>query len=410
MLLANDSSEQNIQKYFLEKNSFHAHDSGYSGENMPTGLDYQGIEWKIEMSHTSRQALRENRNRKYVPFRQFAHEEISSYPLKKVEEHEPYYMFEKFYKIPNLWCGHFQLKRNLMAPTKTDLIYPSSVGFMHHSLLEFKEKKFNIKDDFHPVGIDYYKGLVALSALDGNLAIYNLQKDKVVSNTKIIKDGSINNCVNFFKQKETNHPRICCGGNDNSIQIFDIGPAETKLIKKYMMETPVNDLKVSADGNLLLILEDQKECIIKDIRSGETMAVLRGHEDFGFSGDWHPSGFTVATGNQDSTCRIWDLRKSEEAVNILQAHIGTVCSLSYSRSGSYLVVAENVDFVNIYDTTNNYESMQVIDFFGEVTGMSFDGEDGDSLFFGVMLDGRNGVFEYNKKMSKSLFTLSQFMF
>jgi len=412
MLLSTDSSEQSVQKYYIDKACFHAYDSTYSGENMPTGLDYQGIEWKTEMSHTSRHALRENRNHKYVPFRQFAQEPLSCYPLKKVKEHEPYYMFEKFYKVPNLWCGHFQLKRNLMTPTKTDLIYPSSMGFSHYSLLDFKEKKVSIKDEFHPVGMDYYKDLVALSALDGNLAIYNLQKDKIISNNKIIKDGSINNCVSFFKQKETNHhhPRVCCGGNDNSIQIFDIGPSETRLVTKCTMESPVNDLKASPDGNLLLILEDQKECAIKDLRSGEKIIELCGHEDYGFTGDWHPNGFFVATGNQDSTCRIWDLRKPEKSVEILQAHIGTVCSLIYSKDGSNLIIAENVDYVNIYDTANNYESMQVIDFFGEVIGINFDGEDGDNLFFGVMLDGRNGIFEYNKKTSQPLYTLSNFMF
>lgn len=402
-------SENHAQNYYIDKSSFHTYNSDYGGQNMPTGLDYQGIEWKTEMSHTTRQALRENRNLKYVPFRQFTQEEVSTYPLKKRKGCEAYYMFEKFYKIPNLWCGHFQLKRNLLTPTKTDLIYPSSMGFAHYSMLDFKEKKFSIKDEFHPVGMNYYKGLVALASLDGHLAIYSLPKEKILFQNKIIKNDSINNCVTFFKPPEAHHLKCCCGGNDNSIQIFDVSH-EVKLVTKYLMESPVNDLKVSPDGNLLLILEDQKECAIKDFRSGETIMMLCGHEDYGFSGDWHPCGYFVATGNQDSTCRIWDLRKPHEAINILQAHIGTVCSINYSNSGSHLVMAENVDFVNIYDVSNNYESMQVIDFFGEVTGISFDNEDGDTLFFGVMLEGRNGVFEYNLKKSKPLNILSNFMF
>jgi WD40 repeat protein len=44
------------------------------------------------------------------------------------------------------------------------------------------------------------------------------------------------------------------------------------------------------------------------MRSDEVVASLYGHEDFGFSLAWHPNGMMMATGNQDMTCKIWDLR------------------------------------------------------------------------------------------------------
>jgi WD40 repeat protein len=44
---------------------------------------------------------------------------------------------------------------------------------------------------------------------------------------------------------------------------------------------------------------------------------LGGHRDFSFAAAWHPSGHLLATGNQDSTTRVWDLRSPGEPVAVL---------------------------------------------------------------------------------------------
>ena len=42
---------------------------------------------------------------------------------------------------------------------------------------------------------------------------------------------------------------------------------------------------------------------------------------------------------------------------------------------------------------NDYESYQLIDFFGDVTGIDFD-ESGEKLFIGVNFTDYDGIFEY----------------
>jgi len=407
--IAKSITDSNSQNLYVDKNLFYIYGSGYNGEDMPSSMDYQGIQWKTDFPHVSRKILRQQRVERYKPFRQFEENELTTYPSKEIKREEPYYSFEKFYKGINLWNGHFQLKHNLLVPTKTDFIYPFKSGFVHYSLIDFKEKKFIIEEDIHPVGIDYINGIVGLSTLGGELVLYDLQKGNLICKNQIISENSINNCVKFFKQKGLQGLKVGCGGNDCSIYIYDLNN-EVELSQKIVIDNPVNTLRISPDGNLILVLEDQTNTEIIDLRIEKTVIQLVGHEDYGFSGDWHPDGIFVATGNQDKTCRIWDIRKPNKEFNILPSRLGSACSLKYSNSGSYLVMGESIDFVNIYNVEKNYEEMQVIDYFGETIGFNFDEEDGDSLFIGVMVESYNGVFEYNLKRTEYLNTLSDLMF
>ncbi|KAI7734815.1 hypothetical protein M8C21_017788, partial [Ambrosia artemisiifolia] len=89
-----------------------------------------------------------------------------------------------------------------------------------------------------------------------------------------------------------------------------------------------------------------------------TVATLQGHLDFSFASAWHPSGQTFVTGNQDKTCRVWDVRKLSE---------------------SFMAMAEPADFVHVFDVKSGYETEQEIDFFGEISGTTFS-PDAESLF------------------------------
>ena len=100
------------------------------------------------------------------------------------------------------------------------------------------------------------------------------------------------------------------------------------------------------------------------------MASVEGHLDYSFASAWHPDGRVFATGNQDKTCRVWDLRNLSDPVSILKGNMGAVWSVRFSSNGQFLVVAEPADFVHVYETNKNYEKRQEIDFFGEISGVS----------------------------------------
>lgn len=80
---------------------------------------------------------------------------------------------------------------------------------------------------------------------------------------------------------------------------------------------------------LLLTVGDDPAALLYDAASGRQVAQLQGHLDYSFAAAWHPDGHVVATGNQDMTTRLWDLRYPAASLALLKAHIGAVRSLRF---------------------------------------------------------------------------------
>jgi WD40 repeat protein len=69
-------------------------------------------------------------------------------------------------------------------------------------------------------------------------------------------------------------------------------------------------------------------------------ATLNGHTDYSYSCAWSVDGNVVATGNQDKTARLYDIRNTSTAFKILPAKMGAVRSLHFSGDGRFLAMAE----------------------------------------------------------------------
>lgn len=164
---------------------------------------------------------------------------------------------------------------------------------------------------------------------------------------------------------------------------------------------PINIAEVSPDGNLLGVYGDCLQAEILDLRSGQVVASLHGHSDFGFSMAWHPKGIMLATGNQDQTCKIWDVRKLSQpqftnspdlhCIKTIECEIGSCAHIKFAgNNGDHLVFSETVDFVQIYDVATFSEN-QKIDVFGDITGFDIFG---DSLYLGIKNEGISCLMEY----------------
>jgi WD40 repeat protein len=115
----------------------------------------------------------------------------------------------------------------------------------------------------------------------------------------------------------------------------------------------------------------------------QEIATLQGHLDYSFSSAWHPDGHVLATGNQDTTCRLWDVRNPSRSFAALKGRIGAIRGLKFSSDGRFLAASEAADFVHVYDAGSGYAAAQEIDIFGEVAGVSFSPDDAEALFVSV---------------------------
>ncbi|KAG6493489.1 hypothetical protein ZIOFF_048476 [Zingiber officinale] len=157
---------------------------------------------------------------------------------------------------------------------------------------------------------------------------------------------------------------------------------------------------ISPDGKLLVIVGDDPDGMLVDSHTGKTVHTLKGHRDYSFASAWNPDGCTFATGNQDKTCRIWDTRNLSSSVTALRGNLGAIRSVRFTSDGQFLAMAEPADFVHIYEVGTGYNKHQELDFFGEISGMSFS-PDTEALFVGVFDRTYGSLLQYSRTRNYS---------
>jgi len=182
--------------------------------------------------------------------------------------------------------------------------------------------------------------------------------------------------------------------NDDCVRIFDMPVCKESL--KFTFPCPVNHATLSPLGKLICVAGDNENVMLVDSSTGKLVNVLKGHRDFSFATAWNPiNNYQVATGAQDKTTRVWDIR-TLTSLKVLPACIGSVRSLEYSHDGKILAAAECADFVHLYDAQKEYSREQQLDLFGEIAGVSFTPGDDDCLFIGIFDRVYKSLIEFSK--------------
>ncbi|KAI1143591.1 YVTN repeat-like/Quino protein amine dehydrogenase [Hypoxylon sp. FL0543] len=278
---------------------------------------------------------------------------------------------------------HFQLRNILGVASRTRVFYPSFTSIKEHDPTTGRDKTamrfdhqgaahistLTASDDILIAGGFYgtyhYRYLDStgdLEAHEGQLTTHN---------------SGITNHVQLHPSRHSSTPLAAFASNDFGFRVVDL--STNKITSEVMYDFAMNCSALSPDMRLRVIVGDHQNVLITDAETGEILQDLDGHRDFGFACDWAPDGWTVATGNQDKSVRIWDARKwknskgESTSIATVRTEMAGARSLRFSPLGSgkrILVAAEEADFVNLIDA-QTFNTRQTVDIFGELGGVAF---------------------------------------
>ncbi|KAJ8324833.1 hypothetical protein O5D80_007056 [Batrachochytrium dendrobatidis] len=374
-------------------------------------MDLQGISWNLTF-HTRAEA-RQERLLQYVSYANLGvdRSQIMNEIHSTKKENN---MFRFRYTKRDCHCSivHFQLRHLLAATSKNDIYFPNGQHVKHWSpISRTSSDVMSLTGPLSRINIttlDAQSNMLIIGGFCGEYAFKRLdsKQSKLYTGTITTDENGITNHMNL-QTNRNGVPQCVISSNDRHIRTLDLNRME--IVSVFPFPWAANCSDQSPDKRLLCVIGDNPEGLIISADSGEELCQLKGHIDFSFSCAWSPCGTYIATGNQDCTTRIYDIRRSDQAVVVLGTDMGAVRSLGFSQDGKFLAVAEPADFVHIVDmdTVRGHQgegnredktvSVQTVEFFGEIAGVAFAGAHGERLFIGNEDFRIGGLMEFEKR-------------
>ncbi|WOL13934.1 hypothetical protein Cni_G22714 [Canna indica] len=361
------------------------------------GKDIQGIPW--HNLTISREQYRKTRLEQYKNYENVQNSgEESKKDCEPIEKGGNYYEFQRNTRSVKSTILHFQLRNLVWARSKHDVYLMSHHSVLHWSALNFQKTEIiNVAghiapNEKHPGSLleGFSQTQVSTLAVRDNLLIAGGFQGELICKYLDRKgisfccrttheDNAITNAVEIYNSS-SGAVHFMASNNDCGVRDFDLEKFQHG--KHFRFPWPVNHTSLSPDAKVVVIVGDNRDGLLVDAHTGKTVHHLKGHLDFSFASAWNPDGRTFATGNQDKTCRVWDIRNLSKSVAALRGNLGAIRSIRFTSDGQLMAMAEPADFVHIFDVGSGYKRQQELDFFGEISGISFS-PDTESLFVGV---------------------------
>jgi len=381
--------------------------------------DIQGIDWSTYA--VSRETYRDIRIKEYKEF-EAAHEltldiiadEDDADRIKYISPSGPMLSFHYTNKADTCYVPHFQLRHLLQAPTNRTVIFPHFSRIKcWNPVLNSSEMLFNtiqFGPQFSKVSvIAATKSVLFIGGFSGEVITLNLEcrrdalragenLDYSMSDVRLKTYSTDPNCITNHLEPLEADGKLLISCNDAVLRLMDIERGIIRPLARFPY--PLNASAVSHDKKLIATVGDSRKVRLLDYNTCREVGSLSGHLDFSFSCAWSPCGRYLASGSQDRSARIFDARMlGRPAIHTLVANMAAIRNVKFSDCGSLLAVAEADDYVNVYNVHSDFREYQIIDFFGETSGIDFD-PDSRHLYIGCAGGENGGIFEFRNLVHK----------
>lgn len=406
--------------------------------------DNQGIEYT---EGYSRKRFITFRKLKHNPFRcmqKNMNEETIRTDYFKNIKNDIFYSYDKFTNKLPIHITHFQVRKNFLLLKDNEISYTTELGIQNYNLSShiktdlctFISNSSDHNADRYVICFDITETLekdylIVTGDSAGTVKILKIKSEELkyirerhkykylnkakfdIVCTEIITVGSssdeiLTNYVKFLDKGKY----LLTTSNDCFIRIYCI---EDKLVllKSYKSNFPVNHCEINFDfstnlnfnlssgSNIIGSIGDSCFVELFDLHNEMIISRFKGHYDIGtvfrfFKEREH----NFITGNQDLTCKIWDLRKIKniifnnddivESQKTLCANLDSIGDISIINRNRF-IFCENLDFFNIYDFGN--DSVQSVNYIGHFAGLIYQ-KDYDKIHIAVKENNINGILTY----------------
>jgi len=194
---------------------------------------------------------------------------------------------------------------------------------------------------------------VACGGLDNKLTVFPLTlEDDTTSTTtrkKVVGTHTSYTSCCLFPGSDN---QILTGSGDATVALWDIESGSVlQTFHGHSSDVMTIDLAPGPNLNLFASGACDNVAYLWDMRTGDYVQYFEGHTSDINSVKFHPCGDAIATGSDDASCRLFDLRADREvAVYSKDAILFGVNAVDFSVSGRLLFAGYNDYSVNLWDT------------------------------------------------------------
>uniref|UniRef100_A0A7S3ED33 Anaphase-promoting complex subunit 4 WD40 domain-containing protein n=1 Tax=Rhodosorus marinus TaxID=101924 RepID=A0A7S3ED33_9RHOD len=379
------------------------HHGDITWEDYQNGVDMQGIDLAM-LGFSCRDTYRmHNAQSVYLPGLCMDHPRLSWFTPSDAE------FFSFNYSTRRVSCsiGHTQLRHLVVSTSQHDVYAMCKNSIMHwnasrrkeSSVLNMSSPEVTSRGLRHMTvtTIAAIENLVMAGGLHGEVVVKDLNRNSIVFADHIsTRSDPITNAIDCHWSPQ-GQLVMMTSNNDGKIRMFDT--ESFSVFNTIRMGFAVNHATRQPNGGkLLCVAGDHEDGRLVDVDTGKPEVILRGHIRNMFATAWHPDGSIIATGNEDNTCRIWDVRNPARQLGpCLPGFFGAIRSLRFTNDGKFLIMSDNSDYVYIYLVGDmDFQRKQEIDLFGLVSGVTVSPDD-ELLTVGVVHKAAGRLLEFERK-------------